>query len=56
MAQQPVIIEDGKSSPAPQPGPVAKPGGHPAPEEQLGGGDICSLEEQPSTDDDTPLE
>jgi hypothetical protein len=29
---------------------------HPPPEEQLGGGDICSLEEQPSTDDDKPLD
>ena len=28
---------------------------HPAPEEDLGGGDICSLEEKPSTDDDKPL-
>jgi hypothetical protein len=29
---------------------------HPPPEEELGGGDICSLEQQPSTDDDRPLE
>ena len=28
---------------------------HPPPEEELGGGDICSVEEQPSTDDDKPL-
>ena len=28
----------------------------PPAEEDLGGGDICSLEEQPSTDDDQPLE
>ena len=28
----------------------------PPPEEQLGGGDICSLEEAPSTEDDKPLE
>ena len=28
----------------------------PPPEEQLGGGDICSLEEAPSTDDDKPLD
>jgi hypothetical protein len=28
----------------------------PLPEEDLGGGDICSLEEQPSTDDDQPLD
>jgi hypothetical protein len=28
---------------------------HPPPEEDLGGGDICSLEEKPSTDDNMPL-
>jgi hypothetical protein len=28
----------------------------PPPEEDLGGGDICSLEERPSTDDDKPLD
>ncbi len=28
----------------------------PPAEEELGGGDICSLEERPSTDDDKPLE
>jgi hypothetical protein len=28
----------------------------PPAEEDLGGGDICSLQEQPSTDDDEPLE
>lgn len=28
----------------------------PPPEEQLGGGDICSLEEEPSTEDDKPLD
>jgi hypothetical protein len=32
--------------------PVAQP----PPEENLGGGDICSLQEQPSTDDDKPLD
>jgi hypothetical protein len=29
---------------------------YPPPEEQLGGGDICSLEQEPSTDDDKPLD
>jgi hypothetical protein len=29
---------------------------HPPPEEDLDGGDICSLEVQPSTDDDQPLD
>ena len=28
----------------------------PPPEEELGGGDFCSLEEQPSTEDDRPLD
>ncbi len=28
----------------------------PQPEEDLGGGDICSLQEQPSTDDYQPLD
>jgi hypothetical protein len=28
----------------------------PRPEEDLGGGDICSLQEQASTDDDQPLD
>ncbi|MDF3813686.1 MULTISPECIES: hypothetical protein [Rhodopseudomonas] len=28
----------------------------PLPEQDFGGGDICSLEEQPSTDDDMPLD
>jgi hypothetical protein len=28
----------------------------PQPEEDLGGGDFCSLQEQPSTDDDQPLD
>jgi hypothetical protein len=28
----------------------------PKPEEELGGGDFCSLQEQPSTDDDQPLD
>ena len=28
----------------------------PKPEEDLGGGDICSLQEYPSTDDDQPLD
>jgi hypothetical protein len=28
----------------------------PQPEEDFGGGDFCSLQEQPSTDDDQPLD
>jgi len=29
---------------------------HPPPEDELGGGDICSLEWKPPTDDDEPLD
>lgn len=29
---------------------------YPPPEQQLGGGDICSLEREPSTEDDQPLD
>jgi hypothetical protein len=29
---------------------------HPAAEDQFGGGDICSPEEEPPTDDDKPLD
>jgi hypothetical protein len=35
--------------------PAAAPRQPPG-EEELGGGDICSLEQQPSTDDDKPLD
>jgi hypothetical protein len=38
------------------PNEAKSPPAFPAPEEELGGGDFCSLEEQPSTDDDTPLD
>jgi hypothetical protein len=36
-------------------GKVARGRLHPPPEEDLGGGDICSLEEKPSTEDNMPL-
>jgi hypothetical protein len=45
--------------PEKNPEKVRKPGKgrtQPPPEEDLGGGDICSLEERPSTDDDKPLD
>ncbi len=29
---------------------------HPPPEDEFGGGDFCSLEEETSTDDDKPLD
>jgi hypothetical protein len=56
MAQRPVFIEGGQKSVGQKSDPLADLDSHPAPEEQLGGGDICSLEEEPSTDDDKPLE
>lgn len=56
MAQRPVLIEDGPNHSAQKPDAKTETDGQPAPEEHLGGGDICSLEEQPSTDDDKPLD
>lgn len=56
MAQPPVFIEDGQTSPEQKRGSLEKLDGHPAPEDHLGGGGICSPEEQPSTDDDVPLD
>jgi hypothetical protein len=38
-----------------KPGKAARARLHPPAEEDLGGGDICSLEEKPSTDDNMPL-
>jgi hypothetical protein len=35
---------------------LTQPRTQPKPEEDLGGGDFCSLQEQPSTDDDQPLD
>jgi hypothetical protein len=34
----------------------SRPASHLPPEEDLGGGDICSLEASPSTEDDKPLD
>jgi hypothetical protein len=55
MAQRPVLIGNSQDSPAEKPDPLTKLD-HPPPEDHLGGGDICSLQEQPSTDDDKPLD
>jgi hypothetical protein len=38
-----------------KPGKAARGRLHPPAEEDLGGGDICSLEEKPSTEDNMPL-
>jgi len=46
--------KDKKQPPKKQAPPPKRP--QPLPEEDLGGGDICSLQEQPSTDDDKPLD
>jgi hypothetical protein len=40
---------------AKKPGKAARGRLHPPAEEDLGGGDICSLEEKPSTEDNMPL-
>ena len=56
MAQRPVFIENGQKSAGQASDPLTDLNDHPAPEEHLGGGDICSLEEAPSTDDDKPLD
>jgi hypothetical protein len=61
MAQRPVSIESEAEQPEKTPCEVLTEvlkdlDSPPPPEEQLGGGDICSLEETPSTDDDKPLD
>jgi hypothetical protein len=43
-------------SPAEEPDPLTNLGDHPLPEDQFGGGDICSPEQDPSTEDDKPLD
>jgi len=61
MADQPVASEGEAEQPKKTPCEVLSDvlkdiDAPPPPEEQLGGGDICSLEEAPSTDDDKPLD
>jgi len=46
----------GNETPAKRQVPPPKRRPQPPYEEDLGGGDICSLEEQPSTADDKPLD
>ena len=56
MARPPVFIENGQKSEGQPSDPCADLNSHPPPEEHLGGGDICSVEEEPSTEDDKPLD
>ena len=61
MAHPPVPIEDEAKHPQKTPCEVLTEvlkdlDAPPPPEEQLGGGDNCSLEEEPSTEDDKPLD
>jgi len=55
MAQRPASIKD-QPKPVARKTPCADRDSQPPPEDQLGGGDICSLEEEPSTEDDKPLD
>ena len=52
--QHPIVIEDGDKAPA-HDAVVHSGDTQPPAEDELGGGDICSVEETPSTDDDKPL-
>ena len=47
------LPDDHISKPPTKPAPEPE---FPPPEEELGGGDFCSLDEQPSSDDDKPLD
>lgn len=55
MSKNRVWIEDGETGPGQPPAPSTEPY-HPPPEQDLGGGDICSLEQEASTEDDAPLD
>jgi hypothetical protein len=48
--------ERAPKSPADRPDPLTHLGDHPPSEDQFGGGDICSPEQDPSTEDDKPLD
>lgn len=55
MKRHPVFIESGDKAPGQREAESAQPV-QPEPEHDLGGGDICSLEQEASTDDDKPLD
>ncbi|MGM5025176.1 hypothetical protein AB8B02_03040 [Tardiphaga sp. 862_B3_N4_1] len=55
MKRHPIVIID-QLTPPPIRRDSLLQSEHRPPEEHFGGGDICSLEEQPSIDDDKPLD
>lgn len=55
MPKNRVWIEDGETRPG-QPPATSIKADHPPPEQDLGGGDICSPEQEASTDDDASLD
>lgn len=48
--------ERGPEGPGDKSDPLTILGDHPPPEDQFGGGDICSPEAEPPTEDDKPLD
>ena len=56
MMRSPMPAEHGDEAPSDE-APKQKPKNpaHPPPEEELGGGDICSPEETPAAEDEAPL-
>ncbi len=56
MTRRPVLIKDKKKCIGSRSDRSVERDRQPPPEELLGGGDICSLEETPSTEDDRPLD
>lgn len=55
MNRHPVFIENGQKSFGQKSDIETRHEDCPPPEEDLGGGDMCSLEREPPTDDDKPL-
>ena len=53
--EHPIMIEFGDKAPA-HDELLRQQEGQPPAEDDLGGGDICSIEETPSTEDDQPLD
>lgn len=51
----PVVIRDGDKAPGQAEVLKEREAAHPPPEDEFGGGEICSIEEAPPTDNDTPL-
>ena len=55
MGKRPIFIELGDKAPG-QEDVLLERGAHLPAEDELGSGDICSIEETPSTDDDKALD